>query len=267
MKLEVIGNVQDAGVPHLGCDCEVCEAARQRENPMFVNSILLKENDNDSSLRYLFGASPDIRLQIKGDYLDGVFVSDTHLGDITGLLWLGQESANYSGISVYGNGDIEDFIMKNDPFRLLVDRDNIELQEVRNGDEIKLQGASVEIREVIERGDYADSLSFMINGEEKKVYYVTDLDKWTRDAIEAVEEADIAIVDGCFWSDDEIDRYEEVPHPTVQDTMEQFSDSDTEIYFTNMNHTNPILREDSKERKEVEENGFQVVERGMEFEV
>lgn len=267
MKIEVIGNVQDGGVPHLSCSCETCEEARENEEPMFVNSLLLKENDNDSSVRYLFGASPDIRLQIKGDYLDGVFVSDTHLGDITGLLWLGQSSANYSGIPVYGNSDIEDFIMKNDPYRLLVDRNNVTIEEVGDGDEVELQGASVEIREVIERGDYADSLSYMINGEEKKVYYVTDLDKWTRDAVEAVEEADIAIVDGCFWSDDEIDRYQEVPHPTVQNTMEQFEDSDTEIYFTNMNHTNPILQEDSEERKKVEENGFKVVERGMEFEV
>lgn len=267
MKLEVLGNVQDAGVPHLSCDCEVCEEARETEKPMYVNSIILKENDKDSSLRYLFGASPDIRFQIKGDYLDGVFVSDTHLGDITGLLWLGRASANYSGISVFGSEDIEDFIMQNDPYRLLVDRDNIQLEEVVDGDEVELQGASVEIREVIERGDYADSLSFMINGEKKKVYYVTDLDKWTGSAIEAVEEADIAIVDGCFYSDDEIDRYEEVPHPTVKDTMEQFSDCDTEIYFTNMNHTNPILKEDSEERKKVEENGFKVVQRGMEFEV
>jgi pyrroloquinoline quinone biosynthesis protein B len=267
MKLEVLGNVQDAGVPHLSCDCTVCEEARATEKPMFVNSVLLKENDNDSSVRYLFGASPDIRLQIKGDYLDGVFVSDTHLGDITGLLWLGRASANYSGIPVYGTEDIDDFIMKNDPYRLLIDRDNIKLEEVEDGDEVELQGASVEIREVIERGDYADSLSFMIKGEEKKVYYVTDLDKWTRDAVDAVEEADIAIVDGCFYSDDEIDRYEEVPHPTVQDTLEQFSDSDTEIYFTNMNHTNPILQEDSDERNELEENGFKVVQRGMEFKI
>jgi pyrroloquinoline quinone biosynthesis protein B len=267
MKLEVIGNVQDGAVPHLSCDCEVCEEAREKEEPMFVNSILLKENDNDSSVRYLFGASPDIRLQIKGDYLDGVFVSDTHLGDITGLLWFGRASANYSGIPVYGTGDIRDFIMKNDPYRLLIDRDNIKLEEVEDGDEVELQGASVEIREVIEHGDYADSLSFMIKGEEKKVYYATDLDKWTQDAVNAVEEADIAIVDGCFWSDDEIERYEEVPHPTVQDTMDQFEDCETEIYLTNMNHTNPILREGSEERKEVEENGFQIVERGMEFEV
>lgn len=267
MKLEVIGTVQDGGVPHLSCDCNICEGAREKEKPMYVNSVLLKENDNDSSVRYLFGASPDIRHQIKGDYLDGVFISDIHLGDITGLLWLGRSSANYSGISVYGTEDIDDFIMKNDPYRLLVDRDNIELQEVEDGDEVELQGASVEIREVIEHGDYADSLSFMINGEEKKIYYVTDLDKWTNEAVNAVKEADIAIVDGCFWSDDEIDRYEEVPHPTVQKTMKQFEDSDTEIYFTNMNHTNPILQKDSEERKEVEENGFQIVKKGMEFEV
>lgn len=267
MKVEVLGNVQDGGVPHLGCDCEVCSKARQTEKPMYVNALMLKENDDNSSVRYLFGASPDMRFQIKGDYLDGVFVSDNHLGDITGLLWLGKSSANYSEIPVYCNEDIEHFIMSNDPYRFLVDRDNIDIQNIESEDQIELQGATVEPRRVVHRGDYADTLSFMIKGEKNKLYYVSDLDEWTQDAADSVEEADIAIVDGCFWSDDEIGRYEEVPHPTVQDTIERFKDSDTDIYFTHMNHTNPILREDSPERKEMEEKGFQIVERGMEFEV
>jgi pyrroloquinoline quinone biosynthesis protein B len=266
LKIEVLGSVQDGGVPHLSCDCDVCKPARRdSEKVRYVHSIMLRENGDDDSVRYLIGASPDIRFQIKGDYIDGIFLSHNHLGDITGLLWLGQSSMNSSGVPVYCTEDIEDYMMKNDPFRLLIDRGNIDINNIEPDSGIKIQGGIVEPREVINRGDYADTLSFMITGEDKKLYYVTDLDEWTEDAVESVKEADIAIVDGCFWSSGEINRYEEVPHPTVENTIELMKDFDTEIYFTHMNHTNPILRENSEERKKVEENGFKVLEEGMEF--
>ncbi|MFB6204192.1 MAG: MBL fold metallo-hydrolase [Candidatus Nanohaloarchaea archaeon] len=268
MKLEILGNVQDGGVPHLGCGCEVCEEARENpEKQRYVNAVMLKENDDEDSIRYMIGASPDIRYQIKGDYLDGVFVSHTHLGDITGLLWLGESSLDANSVPVYCTDDAEHYMKQNDPFRRLLDRENVEVHTVKDGQTIELQGGHIEPREVVHRGDYADALSFMIQGGEKKVYYVTDLDKWTEEAKKSVREADIAIVDGCFWEKEELDRYEEVPHPTVTQTMELFRDSSTEIYFTHMNHTNPILQEDSEEREELEDKGFGIVQRGMEFEI
>ncbi len=268
MKIEVLGTVQDGGVPHMDCSCRVCEEARQDcSKQRYVHAVMLKENDDENSIRYLIGASPDIRNQIKGEFLDGVFVSDDHLGDITGLLFLGESSMDASGVPVYCAEGVKDFIMKNDPYRYMVDRGNIETEVVDEGEEVEVQGGHVEPREVIHRGDYADALSFMIHGEDKKLYYVSDLDKWTEDAIESVKEADIAIVDGCFWTKEELDRFEEVPHPPIKKSIEEFSDVDTEIYFTHMNHTNPVLLEDSEERKEMEEKGFQIVERGMEFEI
>jgi len=268
MKVEILGNVQDGGVPHLSCTCEVCEKAREDSSETkFVSSLVLKEGEDNSSFRYVIGASPDIRHQIKGDYLDGIFVSDTHLGDITGLVFLGKHAMNADGATVYCNSEVEDFIMKNDPYRLMVDHGHMETKEFENGNEEDIQGVSIEAREVISKGDYGDTSSYMIKGEDKKLYYVKDLDRWTREAKEAVEEADIAIIDGTFWSEEELERYQEVPHPTIQETMETFSETETEIYFANMKHNSPVLIEDSEEREELEEVGFSLAEHGQEFEV
>ncbi len=268
MKVEVLGNTQDGGVPHLGCSCELCEAAREDQRKQkYVGSILLKANSNDDSVRYLVDSTPDIRFQIKGDYLDGVFVSHGHLGHIAGLPFFGTESLDTDNLSVYCTPEMRQFIMNNDPFRLLADRNQIEIHERGNGDEVDIQGGTVEFRNILHRYVNTDKVSFMIQGEERKLYYMTDIDQWTDEAIENVKEADIAIIDGTFWSKEEIDRYEEVPHPTIQETMEMFEDTDTEIHFIHLNHTNPALREDTPERKEVEERGFNVVERGDEFEI
>ena len=53
----------------------------------------------------------------------------------------------------------------------------------------------------------------------------------------------------------------------MKETMHKAQDWDTEIIFTHLNHTNPALRPDTEERQELEERGFKVAERGMEFEI
>ena len=157
--------------------------------------------------------------------------------------------------------------MNNDPFRLMVDRNQIQLEEVGNRNSVKVRGGEIEFRNMLHRYVNTDTTSFMIKGKEKKLYYLSDIDEWTEEAEESVREADIAIVDGTFWSKDEIDRFEEVPHPPIKETMDRMEDYDTKILFSHLNHTNPALRPDSEERQEIQERGFGVVEKRQEFEI
>lgn len=268
LKVEILGNVQDAGVPHLECSCDVCEAAREDPRKQKrVASVLLKENSEKDSVRYLIDATPDVRYQIKGDYLDGVFISHGQLGHITGLLDFGEEGCDKNSLPVYVTDKTRDFIERNDPYRLLIDRNNIELNDFNDNETLDLQGAEIEAREAEHSRLNTDTTSFMIKGPEKKLFYMSDIHAWTDDTLKSVREADIAIVDGTFWNEEEIDRYEEVPHPVMKETMHKTEEWDTEIYFTHLNHTNPALRPESEERKELEERGFGVVEEGQEFEI
>jgi pyrroloquinoline quinone biosynthesis protein B len=268
MKVEILGTVQDGGVPHLGCSCGICEEARNKcEKQRYNASVLLKENTEEDSIRYLIDATPDIRYQINGDYLDGVFISHGHLGHITGLLHFGEEALDADMIPVHVTDKTADYLNSNDPYRLLIDKNNIDVREFNDGDTQSLQGGKIEARESEHTGVQTDSLSFMIHGEEKKLFYMSDIHSWTEKTLDCVSEADIAIIDGTFWNEEEIDRYHEVPHPVMKETMHLTEDWNTEIVFTHLNHTNPALRPDSEERKELEERGFKVAERGMEFEI
>ena len=270
MKVEVLGNAQDGGVPHLGCNCDICENARENpEDARRIASLMIKEGDGDKSdARYIIDATPDIRYQTNGKYIDGIFLSHEGLGHMTGLLFLGRESHDYEGVPVYTSEKNNMFLEKNDPYRLLKDRGNIEVEEIEDGDEQKLMSdGKVEVIETEHPQVETDNFCFMIHGEDRKLFYMSDIHEWTHRTKEKVKEADIAILDGTFWSDDEIERYEDVPHPTIRTTMETMEDVETDIYFTHMNHTNPVYREGSKEREKMEENGFWVAEQGMEFEI
>lgn len=268
MKVEILGSVQDGGVPHLGANSKADEMARQnRENIKYVTSVLLKEGESNNSPKYLIEASPDIRYQVDAGYIDGVFIPHTGLGHVTGLLYFGKEGQNAQDLNVHTNKDVERFLMNNDPYRYLLDRENIEIQNLGDQQEMELMGGKITSYQYEHAALVEKTTGYMIEGESKKLFYLSDIDEINRDVKEKVKEADIAILDGTFYSKDEIERYEEVPHPTIPETMEKFSETDTEIYFIHMNHTNPVLIEDTEERQEVEERGFGVVEKGMEFQI
>lgn len=268
LKIEVLGTVQDGGVPHMGCNCELCESAREDcQNQMYVGALMMKECGKEESVRYLIDATPDIRHQVGGDTIDGVFVSHGHLGHIAGLPFFGTEAMDTDDLSVYCTPQMKDYIMSNDPFRLLNDKGQIQLHETEQGETVTVMSGSVEFKEVVHRYVNTDTVSFMIEGPERKVYYLSDIDEWTTEALDDVREADVAIVDGTFYSKDEIDRYEEVPHPCIKKTMEVTEDFDTDIRFIHLNHTNPALREESDERAEIRDKGYEVVERGTEIEL
>lgn len=269
MEIEVLGKVQDGGVPHLGCDCDFCEQAREAPSqaPGLITSLMLKENSSEDSIRYLVEATPDIRLQVSDEVLDGVFVPHAKLGHISGLQFFGEEGLDADHLSVYCNEGVEHFVMTNDPYRMLIDRENIEIREFGERDEEQLQGGMIKGFEFDHPHVSNPTTGYYIEGEQGTLFYLPDVQEWTENMRKLIEMVDVAVIDGTFWDEDEIDRYEEVPHPTIVSSMDEFEDLETDIYFTHLNHTNPALQEDTQERKKLESKGFAVVEEGQVFEV
>ncbi|MFB6245596.1 MAG: MBL fold metallo-hydrolase [Candidatus Nanohaloarchaea archaeon] len=266
MKVEVLGSAQDGGTPHLGCDCEFCE--RTREDPTIhglISSIMIEKSEGSG--RYLVEATPNIMMQIGSKYVDGLFVPHARLGTLGGIEFFGEEGMDADNLAVYCNPDVKHHLMNNDPYRRLIDRGNISTMDFCDGDSEQIGDGSIKALTMDHPHLGHDTTAYRIRGSERTLFYLPDINDWTPAIKREIEDADLAIIDGTFWSRDEIDRYDEVPHPTVQDSMEEFSDLETEIYFTHLNHTNPLLLKDSEEREEVESRGFGVAERGMEFEL
>jgi pyrroloquinoline quinone biosynthesis protein B len=91
----------------------------------------------------------------------------------------------------------------------------------------------------------------------------------------AMEGSDAVLLDGTFWSDDELQRVKpsartarEMGHLPVCESLRTPAWQRTRHRaFIHINNTNPILASDSPERAEVEAAGILLAEDGMEFEL
>ena len=59
----------------------------------------------------------------------------------------------------------------------------------------------------------------------------------------------------------------EVPHPFVSESIQLFSSlpstEKSKVVFIHFNHTNPLLKKESAEKKNVKQDGFDVAAEGM----
>ena len=106
----------------------------------------------------------------------------------------------------------------------------------------------------------------------KKVLYIPDIDcwdQWGTDINEMIKKHDIAFLDGTFYDKTELNRrnIEDVQHPSILESIKRFSPlvaiDRKKVNFTHLNHTNKVLRQNSKERNEIIAQGFQVASDGM----
>jgi len=256
MYARILGVAQDGGVPHLGCDCSRCAAAR--EDPSLVRypaSLLLDTGER----RVLVDATPDIRHQVQR--VDAVVLTHAHYGHLPGLLAFGRECVDADALSVHCTPELADLLRENEPFARLVAADNVDLRPFDGA--VEFDNLSVEPVRVPHRDELGTGTRAFRIGGERRLFYAPDLDRWTDSTVEEVERADTALVDGTFFSDDELPRQAEVPHPRIEASLTRLPAGD--VRFLHCNHTNPVLDADSPERAAVEEAGFSGAERGTEL--
>jgi pyrroloquinoline quinone biosynthesis protein B len=145
-------------------------------------------------------------------------------------------------------------------------------------------GAGVELEEGVtvtairapHRDEYADTLGFRIDGPSHSLFYLPDTDSWlawTQPLPEALAGVDYALLDGTFFSHDELPgrSVESIGHPLISQTLDLLEETvrttELAVFFTHLNHSNPALDAGSAERKEIEARGFWVLEEGWEFEL
>jgi len=281
----VLGTAQDGGIPHAACTCERCEAARaDPARRRLVASIAVVLPDRGEA--YLVDATPDIRPQLHALHelgpsardrterkpVDGIFISHAHLGHYTGLAFFGFEAIHSREVPVYATQAMADLLRKNAPWDQLVRLKNITLQELPPGTSKELGPVSVTPLEVPHRDEYADTVGYRIAGPTKTMLYVPDSDPWSMwptPLLDALEGVDTALLDGTFFSADELPGRDlsAIGHPLIIDTMDLLEErvraGTLSVYFTHLNHTNPALDPGSEERETIDARGFHVLEDGQ----
>ena len=275
--IQVLGIVQDAGYPHIGCEKDCCKVVSPGD--YFVSCLGLVDKTNNK--RYLFDATPDIHNQInllekfpEANLIDGIFLTHAHIGHYTGLMYLGREGLGGKNIMVYALKRMARFLTKNGPWDQLVKLNNISIQTISNKEFVKLsENIFVIPIRVPHRDEYSETVGYKIIGKSKKILFIPDIDKWDewkKSIIEEVKLVDYAFIDGTFYNGSELNRdMREIPHPSIEETLQLFSNQPlaerNKIYFIHINHTNPILTNKNGIRDLVEGLGFNIAERGLKF--
>ena len=272
--LKILGVVQDGGMPHLGNNKTCCENIKQDK---YVTSLMLMNNENNES--FLFDASPDINKQLNfmGDRikkdLKGIFLTHAHIGHYTGLMYFGREALNSKLVNVYAMPRMKKFLEENGPWSQLVSLQNISIIELSNESKISIDSnVIVQPVEVPHRAEFSETVGYKIYGPNKTALFIPDIDKWylwEKSIVDEIKQVDYAIIDATFYDSKEVNYRDisEIPHPFVTESMDLFDSIDIKekkkIYFIHLNHTNPLLNEQSKQYKSVITKGYNVAKEEM----
>lgn len=276
----VLGIAQDGGAPQAGCEKLCCKDLWKSSEKEKVSCIGII--DPKSGKSWMIDATPDFPEQhriLTKDHqteLAGIFLTHAHMGHYTGLLHLGREVMGEKTVPVYAMPKMKNFLESNGPWNQLVSLKNIEIQPMRNDKEIKLvDGLFIEPFLVPHRDEYSETVGFRIMGDGGSVLFIPDIDKWEKwdqDIFKVIQHVDIALVDGTFYSQDELPNRDmsEIPHPFIVESMDILYNLNTpnrnKIHFIHFNHSNPALR-DGAAANQIRSQRFNVARDGMVFDL
>jgi pyrroloquinoline quinone biosynthesis protein B len=285
--LKVLGTAQDGGIPHFGCYCEKCTRAwREPSLARLISSLAILDLKEEKY--FLLDATPDIRVQnhmalerlnLKNAGIkrvpDGVLLTHAHIGHYTGLVFFGYEAISTYRLPLYCSSRMRDFLVNNGPWSQLVSLENIAIHNLSYDKIVALTPRiSVTGFQVPHRDEYTDTLGFVISGPKKSLLYIPDIEgweAWDRSIVKEVEKVNIALLDGTFYSPQELPGRDlsRIGHPFIEDSLDtlevEASRGRARIYFTHLNHTNLAFDPEGEARKQVEKRGFAIASDGMEF--
>lgn len=122
------------------------------------------------------------------------------------------------------------------------------------------------------RAEFSDTVGYSLQGPNKRVFYCPDVDSWDRHwsaengllPLEIIRSVDYAFLDATFFSPSELPnrKIEEIPHPTVLQTMETFLGYESKLILIHFNHSNPLFNDESEESKLCRSRGIHLGEQG-----
>ncbi|MBC8301676.1 MAG: pyrroloquinoline quinone biosynthesis protein PqqB, partial [Pelagibacterales bacterium] len=176
----VLGNVQDAGLPHIGCDQKICINAFKEKKQYYVTSLALVDTENKEYS--LFDVTPDISDQLRmldNDIFNefilpkNIFITHAHIGHYTGLMYFGREALGSKGVKVNVLPRMYDFISLNGPWSQLVGLKNIALNKINFRDNLEIKpNLSVVPIKVPHRDEFSETSAFLILGPNKSALFL-----------------------------------------------------------------------------------------------
>jgi pyrroloquinoline quinone biosynthesis protein B len=309
MWLRVLGAGAGGGFPQWNCACPCCRAVRDGSRPATPRTQSSIAVSADLSTWFLVNASPDLRAQIEASPtlqprsgrespIAAVLLTDAELDHTMGLLLLREGP----GITLHATDASVGTLTDGTGFLPTLERyTRVERHRVVPGEDVAL-GAGLAYRAFdvptekkarFARGDPAQRSTalgpdvdegrvvgyrFTDSASGRTAVYLPGVQEITPAVHDELAGADVVLVDGTTWTDDEMVRLglasktaRDMGHLAVGGpggSLEVLAGLPAERrIYVHINNTNPMLLEDSLEHAAVTARGVEIAADGLEVEV
>ncbi len=302
MQIRVLGAGAGGGFPQWNCNCDNCRGLRRGEinaTPRTQSSIAVS---TDGENWVLFNASPDIRFQLEANPplqpkhgardtgIKAIVLIDAQIDHTTGLLILREST---SPLRIYCTDPVHRDLTSGFPVLTMlghycgVERHPLPIDggsfQIPGFDDLRFSSHALVSkappysphRDDPHPGDNVGVIVERISTG-RKLYYAPGLGEIEPHVLEAMQAVDCVLVDGTFWTDDELSKVgspkkaREIGHlpqsgPGGMIEVLNRLPAATRKILIHINNTNPILNEDSPERRQLDEAGIEVAYDTMEI--
>jgi pyrroloquinoline quinone biosynthesis protein B len=298
MELVLLGTAAGGGFPQWNCWCPTCRVARAdplRAHPRTQSSVAVS---TDGHRWFLLNASPDVHRQLT--VLNGAAPAGMRHVPVEGIVTTDAELDHTLGVTLLREARELQLIASRAVLEVL--REDSRLLPVTQAfasvavTELPLEqplalryrdgsAAGIQLTAFAVQGDPprfarrdtpGHTVGLMLEGDRGTVAFVPGCGALSEELLARLARADLLLFDGTFWNDREL-----VDLGVSQRTAREMdhlpiSGSDGSLaalsklpcrrrVYTHINNSNPILIEDSPERRAVQEAGLVVGDDGMRF--
>ncbi len=297
MFVRVLGSAAGGGLPQWNCGCPNCRSARSDDGRVVPRTQSSVAVSADGERWILLNASPDLRQQInafddlgpgarsRGTGIASVVVTDAELDHSLGLLLLRESDS----LVLYTTPSVRATLTEEHPVLPTLDAFcDLEWRPIEidgNGPEAPVERLGIECTAFALPGDpplYSgrapapgDVIGLELEAESgQRLVYAPAVAAIDDRLYERIAGSTVTLLDGTFWSNDEMIELgagtrsavemHHLPISGSEGSLARLTALDrVRLVFIHINNTNPILAEDSRERRAVEAAGFELAHDGM----
>lgn len=310
MRVKVLGSAAGGGFPQWNCGCSNCGRLRAGLLKGHTRSQAQIAVSPAGSAWYLLNASPDLRQQLserpefappaglRSTPIAAIILTSADVDCVLGLLHLRE----FEPLRIYSTCGVRRALREENTLFRTLERSNppVSWEDLPLDRQIVVSpGESAEVersllcKAVTLGGEFPDYVSDRLRGRlqereavigleltqgEKRLFYAPSLPGRGGDWRRHAAESQVALLDGTFWTDDElISVYKktkpanEMGHLAVSGAnglLEQLRQlRNVRRILIHLNNTNPLLDEDSPASQVLRDAGWEVAYDGMEFEL